>query len=58
MGRKRESVLHGGVLSVEFAGEIGVGDHGIVRREMVALVTERADPDLGGEVDASVRVEN
>ena len=25
---------------------------------MVALVTEGADPDLGGEDDASVRVEN
>ena len=48
----------GGVLSVDFAEEIGIGDHGIVRREMVALVTEGADLDLGGEDDASVRVED
>nr|POE61608.1 hypothetical protein CFP56_64301 [Quercus suber] len=53
-----ESVLISGVLSVDFAREIGIEDHGIVRREMVALVTEGADPDLGGEDDASVRVEN
>ena len=52
------SVLNGGVLSVEFAREIGIGDHGIVRKEMVALVIERANPDLSGEDDASVRVEN
>ena len=46
------------MLSVEFAGEISIGDHGIVRREMVALVIERANLDLGSEDDASVRVEN
>ena len=53
-----EGVLIGGVLSVEFIGEICIGDHGIVRREMVALVTKGADPNLGGEGDASVRVES
>ena len=51
-----ESVLIGGVLSVEFAGEIGIEDHGIVRREMVMLVTKGAN--LGGEDDASIKVEN
>ena len=51
-----ESVLIGGVLSVEFAGEIGIEDHGIVRREMVMLVTKGAN--LGGEDDASISVEN
>ena len=56
--KTKESVLNGGVLSVEFAREIGIGDHGIVRKEMVALVIERANPDLSGEDDASVRVEN
>ena len=50
--------MNGGVLSVEFAEEISIGDHGIVRREMVALVIERANLDLGSEDDASVRVEN
>ena len=53
-----ESVLIGGVLSVEFAGEIGIGDHGIVRTEMVALIMEGTDPNLGSEDDTSVRVEN
>ena len=56
--KTEESVLNGGVLSVEFAREIGIGDHGIVRREMVALVIEMANPDLSGEDNASVRVEN
>ena len=45
-------------MSVEFAAEIGIGDHGIVRREMVALITEVADPDLGGKDNASLRLEN
>ena len=56
--KTRESVLVGGVLSVDFAEEIGIRDHTIVRKEMVALVIEGADPDLGGEDGASVRVEN
>ena len=56
--KTKESVLNGGVLSVEFAREIGIGDHGIVRREMAALVTKKAYLDLGGEDDISVRVEN
>ena len=54
--KTKENVLISGVLSVEFAKEIGIGDHGMVRREMVTLVTEGAD--LGGEDDASVRFEN
>ena len=55
-GRKR--VLNGGVLRVKLAGEIGVGDHVVVRRERVALEAERADPDLGGEIDAGEGVED
>ena len=42
----------------ELGGEVVVGDGGVVGREVVALEAERTDPDLGGEVDASVRVEN
>lgn len=52
IGIRLERVLHGGVLRVEFAREVGFGDHGVVRRKMVTLVTERADPDLGREVNA------
>ena len=44
-GRKR--VLNGGVQRVKLAGEIGLGDHVVVRRERVPLEAERADPDLG-----------
>lgn len=51
-------VLDGGVLRVELAGEVGLGDQGVVRREMVALVAEGADPDLGVEVDAREGVED
>lgn len=53
-----EGVLDGGVLGVELAGEIGLGDERVVRREVIALVAEWADPDLGGEVDAGERVED
>nr|POF20962.1 hypothetical protein CFP56_39985 [Quercus suber] len=56
--KTEENVLNGGVLSVEFAKEIGIEDHGIVRREMVALVTKKADPDLGSKDNTSLRVEN
>jgi len=52
-----EDVLDGGVLGVEFAGEVGFGDGVVVRGEVVALVAEGADPDLGGEVDAGEGVE-
>lgn len=55
--RRREGVFDGGVLRVEFAGEIGLGDGVVVRREMVALIAEGTDPDLGGEVDAGEGVE-
>lgn len=55
--RHGDGVIHGGVLRVELAGEVRLGDHGVMRREMVSLVTERADPDLRGEVHARVRVE-
>lgn len=53
-----ERVLNCGVLGVELAREVGVGDGGVVGREVVALVAEGADPDLGGEVDAGVGVED
>lgn len=43
---------------VQLAREIGLGDGVVVKREVVKLETERADPDLGGEVDASERVES
>ena len=56
--KTKESVLNDGVLSVEFARDIGIGDHGIVRRKMAALVTKKAYLDLGGKDDVSVRVEN
>lgn len=50
--------MDGGVLRIELAGEVGLGDHGVVRREVVALVAEGADPDLGREVYARERVED
>lgn len=49
--------MNRGVLGVELAGEVGLGDRGVVGREMVALVAEGADPDLGGEIDAGEGVE-
>lgn len=52
-----ERVLEGGVLRVELGGDVGFGDAGVVRREVVALEAKRADPDLGGEVDPAKRVE-
>lgn len=45
-------------MRVEFTGEVGFGDLGVVRGEVVAVIAEGADPDLGGEVDAGERVEN
>lgn len=54
----RECVLHGGVLRVEFAGEVSFGNSGIMRREVIALVAEGADPDLGSEIDTGEGVES
>ena len=45
-------------MSVDFAEEIGIRDHTIVRREMATLVTKKAYLYLGGKDDVSVRVEN
>lgn len=45
-------------MGVELAGEVGVRDGGVVGREVVALVAEGADPDLGGEVDPGEGVED
>ena len=42
----------------ELGGEVVVGDGGVVGREVVALEAERADPDLGGEVDDGEGVED
>lgn len=52
-----ERIFNSSVVRVKLSGEIGFGDSVVMRREMVALVTEGADPDLGGEVDARERVE-
>lgn len=51
-------VLHGGILRVEFARQVRFGDHGIMRRKLVALVTKRTDPDLGEEINARIGVED
>ena len=55
--RNRKVIIDGGVLRVEFAGEVGFGDGVVMRGKVVALVTERTDPDLGSEIDAGERVE-
>jgi hypothetical protein len=46
------SILYCRILAVQLSREIGLRDHGIVWRKMVALEAERADPDLGGEINA------
>lgn len=48
-----ECVFDGGVLSVEFSGNVSLGDAGEVVREVVALEAKWADPDEGGEVDTA-----
>jgi len=58
VNRRRKRVLDGSVLGVEFAGEIGLRNGSVMRREVVALEAERTDPDLGGEIDASKGVES
>ena len=55
--RVRKRVLDGGVLRVKLAGEVRFGDHGVMVGKVVALEAERADPDLGSEVDAAEGVE-
>ena len=42
----------------ELDRELVVEDGGVVGREVVALEAERADPDLGGEVDDGEGVED
>ena len=51
-------VLDGGVIREELGEEVVVGDGGVVRREVVALEAERADPDLGGKVNDGKGVED
>lgn len=52
-----DEVLDGGALCEELGGHVVLGDAGVVRGEVVAREAERADPDLGGEVDTGEGVE-
>lgn len=54
----RGSVLDRGALGIEFTGHVVLADSGVVRGKMVACEAERADPDLGREVDDSEGVEH
>ena len=55
-GRSRPH-LDGGVGGKQLGWEVRLGDGGVVRRKVVAGVTEGADPQLPVEVDAGVRVQ-
>jgi hypothetical protein len=50
-----QCVFNGRVLSQQLGWKIGVGDVAVVRRELVAVQTERADPELPARIDLAVR---
>jgi len=50
-------VLDGGALREELDGDVGLRYGSVVRGKVVPGEAERADPDLGGEVDAHEGVE-
>jgi len=52
-----DDVLDGGALREELGRNVGLRDGRVVQGEVVAGEAERADPDLGGEVDAREGVE-
>mmetsp|Transcript_470 Transcript_470/g.1094 ORF Transcript_470/g.1094 Transcript_470/m.1094 type:complete len:714 (+) Transcript_470:262-2403(+) len=54
----RKGVLHGAIVGEQLRGQVVLVDGGVVRGEVVARVAEGADPDLGGEVHARVRVQH
>lgn len=58
MNFRRGFVLNSGVLREQFGGEIVVGNGGVVRGEVVAIVAKGADPDFGGEIDDGEGVED
>lgn len=58
MSGLRRSILNSGILRIKLARQMGLRDHGIMRRKMTSLITERADPNLSGEVDTRKRVKN
>ena len=51
-------VLDGGVIREELGEVVVVRDGGVVGREVVALEAEKADLDLGGEVDDGEKAED
>ena len=51
-------VLDGGVIREELGEEVVVRDGGVVGREVVVLEAEKADLDLGGEVDDGEKAED
>eukprot|EP00967_Tisochrysis_lutea_P035989 scaffold43248_cov31-Tisochrysis_lutea.AAC.1 len=53
-----QCILDGGILRDELGREIIFRNIVVVRRKVVPLETERADPNLGLEVNAAVRVEH
>lgn len=52
-----DDVLDGGALREELGGNVGLRYGSVVRGKVVPGEAERADPDLGGEVDAREGVE-
>lgn len=54
----RDMIFNGGVLRIEFTREISFRDSVVMRWKMVTLITKWTDPDLSGEINAGVRVEN
>lgn len=49
-----ECIFNGRVLSQQLGWKVGVGNVAIVRRELVAVQTERADPELPARIDLAV----
>ena len=50
--------LDGGVIREELGEEVVIRDGGVVGREVVVLEAEKADLDLGGEVDDGEKAED
>lgn len=56
-GRRRDSVevvLDGGVFGQQLSRQIRVRDILVVRRECIALQTERTDPELASDIDLAL----
>lgn len=54
LGTSCKRVFNGGMFGQQLGWEVGVGNIAIMRRELVAMQTERADPEFSARINLAI----